>query len=80
MSEAVRGPKTATKDEQLTLVHFENAGKGLLGVLEGAITVVENADPIPQFGVFLGAGQVEEGVLIGCIGGLKFILHEVTMT
>jgi hypothetical protein len=49
-------------------------------VLERAIAIVENADPVPKLGVFLGTMEMVECVLISIICILKLILHEKAMS
>lgn len=36
-----------------TLIHPEDRSKGLFGMIQGSITVVENTDAIPQLGIIL---------------------------
>lgn len=60
-------------------IHMKDARKGFFGMLEGAIAVVEDADAIPQLCVFLWMREMEEGVLIGLIGRLEFVLHKEAM-
>jgi hypothetical protein len=38
-----------------TFVHAKHGREGLFGVVEGAVSVVEDADAIPQLGVLLTA-------------------------
>ncbi len=44
-----------------TFAHAEDRGKGFLGMVERAISIVENADPVPEFGVLLGGGVRRRG-------------------
>lgn len=48
-------------------------------MIQRAISVIEDADAIPELGVFLGAGEVIEGALVGLVGGLELILHQVAV-
>ena len=64
----------------ITLIHSENTGERLFGVLERAIAVIENADAVPQLGILLWAMEVEECILISIVCVLKLILHEKAMT
>ena len=47
-------------------------------MLERAVTIVEDADAIPQLGL-LGIGEVVEGLLVGRVGLLQIIQHEVAV-
>ena len=62
-----------------TFVHSEDGGKSLLGVIQGAIAVVEDADAVPELGILLGIGEEIERLLVGSIRLLEVILHEVTV-
>lgn len=35
------------RKEGRTFAHAENRGKGLFGMVEGSIAIVEDADPVP---------------------------------
>jgi hypothetical protein len=41
------------KKEVRTFIHPEDGGESLLGVVEGAITVVEDTDAVPKLRIFL---------------------------
>lgn len=43
-----------TRRGKFTFVHAKDRGEGLLGVIEGAVSVIEDANAIPEFWVLLG--------------------------
>ena len=92
------------RNEVRTFVHSEDGGEGFLGMIQGAVSVVKDADAIPQFWVLLGMGrgllavnarrceakkgkgvaylwigQEVESLLIGSVGLLEVVLHEVAV-
>jgi hypothetical protein len=48
-------------------------------VIQGTVPVVEDADAIPELGILLGVGQEVESLLVGGVGLLQVVLHEVAM-
>lgn len=59
-------------------VHFQDPHKGLLGVLQRAVSVVEDADAVPQLW-HRQVLEVEEGLLVGRVCGLEVVQHEVAV-
>ncbi len=72
--------------------HAHDLRKGFLGVIQGAISVVENADSIPEFGFLPGLElsskasehspldlEVVEGLLICSVGLGEIVRHQVAV-
>lgn len=60
-------------------VHRHDFGKCLLGMLQRAISIIENTDAVPQ-AWFFRIGQFQQGILVSLVCLLKVVHHEVTMT
>lgn len=60
-------------------LHLHDLGKGLLGVIEGAIAVVQDADAIPEPG-FLRVPKIDKGGLVRIVGLLQVVHHQVAVT
>jgi len=54
--------------------HAHDLRESFLGMVEGAIAIIQDADAVPQLR-FLGVAQVIEGLLIGSVGLLQVIHH-----
>lgn len=76
-------------------VHLEHGRERLLGMLKGPISVVEDADAVPQFrvlfcslsafvclvpcSIYLWVGQVVQRLLVRPVGLLEVLHHEVAV-
>lgn len=62
------------------LVHTKDRRESLLGMVQGTISIVKYANSIPELWILLWIWEKVKGLLIGRVGLLKVVLHEVTMT
>lgn len=62
-----------------TGIHPEDAAERILGVLETAVPVVQDADSVPELGL-LGIRQVIECLLVGRVCLLEIVHHQVAVT
>ena len=76
-------------------LHLHYRREGLLGVLKRPVSVVQDADAVPELGLLrkgqrgivnmtwvtnLGVPQINEGILISRVGLLQIIHHEVAVS
>lgn len=59
-------------------IQVQHTHKGLFSVLQGAVTVVQDTNSVPQLG-HIGVIQEVEGTLVGSVGPLQVVHHEVTV-
>lgn len=58
--------------------HAHDLRESFLCVVEGAIAVIQDADAVPQLR-FLGVAQVIKGLLVGGVGLLQVIHHQMAV-
>lgn len=61
-------------------VHSKDGGESFLGMIERAVTIIEDTDAVPEFGILLWVREEIEGLLVGRVRLLKVILHEIAVT
>lgn len=59
-------------------LHAHDLREGFLGVLQRAVAIVQDTNAIPKLRLF-GVRQVVQGLLVGRVGLLQIVHHEVTM-
>lgn len=59
-------------------VHLQHSVEGLLCVIEGTIAVIKDTNAIPQSRI-LGIRQMVKSLLVGRVGFLKVVHHEVAV-
>lgn len=59
-------------------VQVQHTDKGLFSVLQGAVTVVQDTDSVPQLG-HIGVVQEVESTLVGSVSPLQVVHHEIAV-
>lgn len=59
--------------------HAHDLGESLLRMVQRTVAIIQYSDPIPQLR-FLWVAQVIQGLLVGCVGLLQVIHHQMAVT